>query len=241
MIRCADTPTSDNPDLSGAARPARAILLVDDHELVRLGFRALVAARSGEAGEPPLYVLGATTLAEALQCYEQQRACIAVVVLDLNLPDTEGLSGLIRFRQACPQAPVVVLSGTASAQMAQDALTLGALAFFEKSGDLGAMLGFVHACAHADAPHPGGPRPHLAHPGNVHGTAFAGAHARRDALAQLTTRQLQILQWVLEGKSNREISEIAHLTEGTVKNHVSMLLLTFGVRSRTQLIIKLHA
>ncbi|QXL85819.1 response regulator transcription factor [Comamonas sp. NLF-1-9] len=215
--------------------PARAILLVDDHELVRLGFRALMASHAPPAGEPPLTVLCASTLAEALQCHEQHQASIAVVVLDLSLPDAEGLSGLIRLRQACPQLPVVVLSGTASAQMAQDALTLGALAFFEKSGELTAMLGFVLDCARLGVQAACRQRAPAAAP------ALAGGAARRGALAELTARQLQILQWLLEGKSNREISEIAHLSEGTVKNHVSMLLLTFGVRSRAQLIIKLHS
>lgn len=61
-----------------------------------------------------------------------------------------------------------------------------------------------------------------------------------DAGSQLTARQLQTLQWVLEGKSNREIGEITCLSEGTVKNHVSMLLLSFAVRSRAQLIAKLR-
>jgi len=57
---------------------------------------------------------------------------------------------------------------------------------------------------------------------------------------QLNARQVEILDWVLSGKSNKEIAQLSHLTEGTVKNHVSTLLLLFGMRSRAQLISSLR-
>jgi DNA-binding CsgD family transcriptional regulator len=64
------------------------------------------------------------------------------------------------------------------------------------------------------------------------------AHA--SAWQELTPRQMQVLQWVLEGKANKEIAQLANLSEGTVKNHVSTILLLFGMRSRAQLISTLH-
>jgi DNA-binding CsgD family transcriptional regulator len=57
---------------------------------------------------------------------------------------------------------------------------------------------------------------------------------------RLTARQAELLDWILIGKSNREIADLTHLSEGTVKNHVSTLLLLFGVRSRAQLISHLR-
>jgi DNA-binding CsgD family transcriptional regulator len=57
---------------------------------------------------------------------------------------------------------------------------------------------------------------------------------------QLSARQAQVLDWILAGESNRQIADLAHLSEGTVKNHVSTLLLLFGVRSRAQLISQLR-
>lgn len=62
------------------------------------------------------------------------------------------------------------------------------------------------------------------------------ARSASGELLQLTERQAQVLDWILAGQSNRDIAERAHLSEGTVKNHVSALLLLFGVRSRAQLI-----
>ncbi len=218
---------------------AAGILLVDDHELVRLGFRALVQSQSSLA-QPPLVVFEARTLADALALYGAHHADITVVVLDLSLPDSEGLESLVAFRQRFPDAAVVVLSGMDHPATVQSVLTLGAVSFFPKSGELGDMLGFVHSCVlHGPA---------VASQQLPHATPSFAAHngmAARDGFApagrqMLSSRQLQILQWLLEGKSNREISEQACLSEGTVKNHVSTLLLSFGVRSRAQLISKLR-
>ena len=57
---------------------------------------------------------------------------------------------------------------------------------------------------------------------------------------ELTPRQVEVLEWVLAGRSNRQIAEATHLSEGTIKNHVSSLLLMFGVRSRAELIAQLR-
>jgi DNA-binding NarL/FixJ family response regulator len=227
--------------VDGPAAAAAGILLVDDHELVRLGFRALV--QSQNAAAPPgaaLAVFEARTLAEALSLYAAHEADIGVVVLDLSLPDSAGLDALMGFRQRVPRAAVVVLSGSDDAATVRHALALGALAFFAKSGDLGEMVGFVHACVLRGA-QPGFvptiPTTSAAPPLG----AGPAAEFTRAAAPALSTRQLQILQWLLEGRSNREIGQLAHLSEGTVKNHVSTLLLTFCVRSRAQLISKLRA
>ncbi len=63
--------------------------------------------------------------------------------------------------------------------------------------------------------------------------------ATTESQPQLNARQVEILNCLLAGKSNKEIAQQSHLTEGTVKNHVSTLLLLFGVRSRAQLISSL--
>ncbi|TXI00251.1 MAG: response regulator transcription factor [Rhizobium sp.] len=217
------------------------ILLVDDHELVRLGFRALVQSQASTAGQPPVSVFEAHTLADALFLYGERHAEIAVVVLDLNLPDTDGLDGLMAFRQKFPAATVVVLSGTDHPETVKNAMALGAVSFFSKSGDLGNLVGFVHICVLHGAAAACERWPRST-------TAFAefNSTSGNDEFAPapgqtLSRRQLQILQWLLQGKSNREIGELAFLSEGTVKNHVSTLLLSFGVRSRAQLISKLRA
>jgi DNA-binding NarL/FixJ family response regulator len=156
------------------------------------------------------------------------------VLLDLALPDTHGLSGLAEFRLRYPAARIVVLSGTGNTSLAQGAVALGASAFLPKSADLKEVVGFIRACGLLDGGAAQTSPPAMKTLGGYAETAQASAWQ------ELTPRQMQVLQWVLEGKANKEIAQIANLSEGTVKNHVSTILLLFGVRSRAQLISSLR-
>ena len=212
---------------AGTAGPAAlacdartGILVVDDHELVRLGFRALLQTSAASA-DSTTQVFEAQNLAEALALYAQHVSAIGVVLLDLALPDTQGLSGLVVFRKRFPGARIVVLSGATGVGLGQAALALGASAFLSKSADLAEVLRFIRErglFTPAKAADPGCERaPH-----------------------QLSPRQAEVLELILAGRSNREIAQVTRLSEGTVKNHVSSLLLTFGMRSRAHLISSLR-
>ena len=212
---------------AGTAGPAAlacdartGILVVDDHELVRLGFRALLQTSAASA-DSATQVFEAQNLAEALALYAQHVSAIGVVLLDLALPDTQGLSGLVVFRKRFPGARIVVLSGATGVGLGQAALALGASAFLSKSADLAEVLRFIRErglFTPAKAADPGCERaPH-----------------------KLSPRQAEVLELILAGRSNREIAQVIRLSEGTVKNHVSSLLLTFGMRSRAHLISSLR-
>lgn len=203
------------PAASLSAQPP-GILVVDDHELVRLGFRALLQAQTNL---PASQVFEAQTLSEALALYARHVSSIGVVLLDLALPDAAGLSGLMAFRDRFPGARIVVLSGTTSAGLKQGALALGASAFLSKSGDLAEVLHFIRERGLFAPQGKGDPGPAAPH---------------------LSPRQAEILELIVAGRSNREIAQLTHLSEGTVKNHVSTLLLTFGMRSRAYLISSLR-
>ncbi|WP_019655535.1 response regulator transcription factor [Variovorax atrisoli] len=222
--------TSQDP-----ARP-RAILVVDDHDLVRMGVCALLQANTSAM---PIEVLEAGDLAEAMAVYEANEDAIELVLLDLALPDTQGLSGLMAFRERHPAARVVVLSGTGTTSLAQDtlaqgAMTLGAFAYLPKSATLREVVSFIRACGllGGDAVNYQPPAP----PAPAEAVAPSSNHARH----KLTKRQLQVLNWLLEGKSNHEIAMLAEISEGTVKNYVAGILLQFGMRSRAQLISSLR-
>ncbi|MDP9879200.1 DNA-binding NarL/FixJ family response regulator [Variovorax boronicumulans] len=211
---------------AGIAIPARGILVVDDHELVRLGLRALLLA---ETGSVPVYE--ARSLADALHLYELHLASHFLVLLDLDLPDAQGLDTLVRFKRAFPASRVVVLSGKDSHALMQGAMALGAQAFLPKTGHLGEVLRYVRDNDLVGLP----ARPLVDAPSPVHAKA-----AVAELQPQLNARQVEILDWLLAGKSNKEIAQLSRLTEGTVKNHVSTLLLLFGMRSRAQLISSLR-
>jgi len=215
-------PTHAAPDPGGAT----GLLVVDDHDLLRLGLLTLVQAHATDSGRK-IKVLESRTLQEAMELYGRHRQRIGLVLLDLHLPDAHGLSGLTAFVKAFPEAPVVVLSGVNDPGLMRHALSRGARAYLAKSGDLKEVIGYIRSLGlFGPVPTPAAPsEPVLRSVRNANGESL-----------QLTERQAQVLEWVLAGQSNRDIAERAHLSEGTVKNHVSALLLLFGVRSRAQLI-----
>ena len=210
---------------AGVAISARGILVVDDHELVRLGLRALLLA---ETASVPVHE--ARSLADALRLYEFHISSHLLVLLDLDLPDSQGLDTLVRFRRAFPASRVVVLSGKDSHALMQGVMALGAQAFLPKTGHLGEVLRYVRD------------NDLVAQPGSQPAPAVSicATPVPAELQPQLNARQVEILDWVLSGKSNKEIAQLSHLTEGTVKNHVSTLLLLFGMRSRAQLISSLR-
>ncbi len=217
---------------------ASAILIVDDHDLVRLGVRALLQAQASPTG-PAVEVFEASSMAQALAVYERFQASIGWVLLDLALPDTRGLSGVSVFLQRYPQARVVALSGVgatslAQSAIAQSALAQGARAFLPKSANLKEVVSFIRACGLLGRDVVDGL------PGTSRWVARVPHRSVSGGLGALTGSQARVLQMILEGKSNKEIALLAELREGTVKNYVSTILLLFGVQSRAELISSLR-
>lgn len=204
----------------------RKVLLVDDHELVRIG----VKATYGELLGLDIAWLEAASLHEALALYSMHRD-IDAVMLDLNLADCKGLQGLRLFLQAHPGARVAVFSGTQDEFVIRQARALGAVAYVGKGTmtsetreTLLALLtpagsGGWRAPAASQTLFPRLPRTSM-----------------YDRVAELGPRHLEILELVLSGCTNQEISQSTQLSLGTVKNYVSSLLLALDVRSRSHLI-----
>lgn len=218
------------------------ILVVDDHELIRLGVRALLQAQPLPAGAA-VELLEAGSLAEALAIYESQGGAIDLVLLDLALPDSQGIAGVSQWMARHPAARIAVISGICPEPFTPEGLercvlALGAVAFLRKTACLDELAGLLEQTSRwhaARAPLPAGALQPPSRGGE--GPRPAAAPTRgHPALRTLPSRHARVLQLVLEGKTNREIAEAIHLSEGTVKNYVSTLLLRFGVRSRAQLI-----
>lgn len=225
-------PTTDS-------QPPQGMLVVDDHDLVRLGLQTLVQEHAQSHGHE-VQIFEARTLQEALLVYRQHAGSIGLVLLDLHLPDAHGLSGLKTFVARFPQARIVVLSGSSDPSLMRNALASGATHYLTKSGDLKEVVSYIRSqglLAPADAVR-------LAADAAEHpDQAVTGQRTVRNAagqVLQLTARQAEVLDWILAGHSNREIAHMADLSEGTVKNLVSTLLLLFGARSRAQLVSQLR-
>jgi len=206
--------------------PARKVLLVDDHELVRIGVKATYSELLGT----PIEWFEAVTLEEAVRLY-RERGDIDAVLLDLNLADCKGLQGLRVFLQAHPQARVAVFSGSQDEFVIRQARALGAVGYICKGTLTTQMRDTLTALLWPR----GAPSVH-AGPSNSALFPRMPMSAMYDRVSELGPRHLEILELILSGCTNQEISSSTRLSLGTVKNYVSSLLLALDVRSRSHLI-----
>ena len=216
-------------------KPPLKILVVDDHHLVREGIK-LALRQIDEA----VTVVEADTLREAIDAY-RAHPDFDLVLLDLTMPGNTGMSVLDGFEQNCPDARIVVISASYDLQTVQLAVRRGVLGFIPKLAGKEALqsaLKFILA---------GGiyvpPEAMMAMPEEKPATAPAaraphetatGAQTPQDA--GLTTRQVEVLRELLDGKSNKQICRDMNLAMGTVKGHVAAILDAMQVGSRAEAI-----
>jgi NarL family two-component system response regulator LiaR len=209
-----------------AGRLHARVLLVDDHEFVRFGVRAMYGAMPDLAIE----WFEAASLQEAIDIYGREPQ-IDAVLLDLNLADCKGLQGLRLFLRSHPQARVAIFSGTQDEFVVRQARALGAVGYVGKGAHIDDMRATLMTLVRS-AP---GREQRAPVPTSALFPRFPSA-TMYDRVAELGARHLEILELVLSGCTNQEISSATSLSLGTVKNYVSALLLALDVRSRSHLI-----
>lgn len=205
---------------------APKVLLVDDHELVRVG----VKASYPELLDVRIEWIEADCLQDAIEIYASEPD-ISAVLLDLNLADCKGLQGLRLFLAAHPKARVAVFSATQDEFVIRQARALGAVGYVCK-GTVGcqmkeALMALIQPGGRSDIRAPSASP--ILFPKMAKSSVY-------DRVAELGPRHLEILELVLSGCTNMEISGSTRLSLGTVKNYVSSLLLALDVRSRSHLI-----
>jgi DNA-binding NarL/FixJ family response regulator len=203
-----------------------SVLVVDDHHMMRLGLKTLAQSSS----VLPIDWLEAGNLSDALVIYARTLR-VNLVLLDLNLPDSQGLQGVRRFLSQYPQARVAVFSATQDEFVVRQAIALGAVGFVPKSASADATLRLIESLLQATAA-VADTQPMLA----TLPEAAATHIAVHDKAAKLNPTQLKVLELVLEGMSNQEIATELKLALGTVKNTVSSVMLALDVHSRSHLI-----
>lgn len=213
-------------DLAVPAMRPRKLLLVDDHELVRYGVKACYTELHGV----PLEWIEATSLQDALAIYARERD-IDAVLLDLNLADCKGLQGLRHFVHEQPTARIAVFSATQDEFVIRQARALGAVGYVSKTAVTAEVRELLSALLWPQ----GGPQPRRVATTQALFPRFPSS-AMYDRVAELGPRHLEILEMVLSGCTNQEISDSMGLALGTVKNYVSSLLLALDVKSRSHLV-----
>jgi DNA-binding NarL/FixJ family response regulator len=203
-------------------RNAVRLLLVDDHQVVRLGLRVLLTA------EPGFQVVGeAGSAAEALALVESLRP--EVVLMDVRLPDQSGITACQRIRQRWPEVQVLMLTSFADEELVLEAVNAGAAGYVLKQVGTDDLVKAVRAVAQGDAVlDPVVTQKLLTH------VRRAGHEAQLAAFRDLSERELQVLAQVAEGKTNAEIGAVLMLSEKTVRNHVSTILSKLGCTNRIE-------
>lgn len=152
-----------------------------------------------------------------------------LIVLDLNLPDANGLSGLMRLRSSS-KAPIMVVSSMADNRIMSSVIHAGASGFVPKHSQREVFKTAIHALANGERFIPSG---YIL-------LSDTRAEEEQDAasrLASLTNQQARILQLICEGKLNKQIAYDLSIAETTVKAHVTAIMRKLGVQSRTQAVL----
>ena len=191
-------------------------LLVDDHALLRETLAAVMVQIW-----PSLQVLQASSLAQACTLCDEHPD-LRLVLLDLGLPDAQGLHSLTTLRERAPDARHVVLSADDRPQTVLAAIDAGAVGFIPKTSEFRVMAEALERVLQ----------------GGVYLPASATALADTPAdVPVLSPRQLSVLALLVKGQSNKGISRTLDLSASTVKTHLEAVFRRLGVNSRTQAVV----
>jgi NarL family two-component system response regulator LiaR len=196
------------------------ILLVDDHELFRVGLRELLEEEGFE-------------VADAASGEAALRHCRAfrpdVVVMDMNMPGMSGIEATRRLLEAQPAAAVLMLTVAADDERVLEAIRAGATGYLLKEARLAEIVAGVKAAADGRSPIAPGVAGAL-----VASVRAGGGSASGPAASSLTDRERAVLALLAQGYDNRAIARRLFVSPSTVKNHVSSVLAKLGVENRVQ-------
>ncbi|MGP6170603.1 response regulator transcription factor [Microbacterium sp. A204] len=206
------------------------VLLVDDQELIRVGFRLVLEAESdidvvGEAADGDAAIAAARTLRPD------------VVLMDVRMPGTDGITATQTIAKELPESRVLVLTTFDLDEYAFGAIAAGAGGFLLKDAQRNELISAVRAVHRGDAVlSPRVTRRFLEHLS----PQLRTAPAVDDPTGSLTERERDVFIAIGEGLTNAEIAQKLFLSESTVKTHVGRVLMKLEVRDRIQAVILAH-
>jgi DNA-binding NarL/FixJ family response regulator len=204
------------------SEPPLRILLVDDHEVVRDGVKALL-----QATDDIIVTAEASSVREAID--EADRARPDVVVMDVRLADGSGIEATREIRARHPKTAIIMLTSFADDEALFASIMAGASGYVLKQVKGGELVRAIRTVGKGES---------LLDPAvtsAVLDRLRKGKHLLRDEkLARLSPQEERILALVADGKTNREIGEELHLAEKTVKNYVSSILSKLEVARRAE-------
>ncbi|UCC86495.1 MAG: response regulator transcription factor [Anaerolineales bacterium] len=196
------------------------VLIADDHIIVRRGIRALLET------EPNIEVAGeAENGKEAVA--EAERIQPDVILMDLVMPEMDGIEAIRRITASQPEARILVLTSFAADDKVFPAIKAGALGYLLKDSGPDELVGAIHQVYRGESSlHPTIARKLL--------QELSRPLEQPPAPEPLTEREVEVLQLVARGQSNQEIAEKLVISEATARTHVSHILRKLHLASRTQ-------
>ena len=209
------------------------VLLVDDQALFREGIRTLLSLHDD------LEVLGEAEDGHAaleLIARLPEDRLPQVVLMDLRMPRMDGVEATRRLRQSHPQIRVLILTTFEDDEEVFGGLRAGAAGYLLKDCSSRRLVEAIHGAARGDSfLEPSVATRVLA---EFHRLSPARPAGNAALVEPLSARELEVLDRLAHGASNREIAERLHITEGTVKNHITAILGKLGVSDRTRAALK---
>jgi DNA-binding NarL/FixJ family response regulator len=198
------------------------ILLVDDHEVVRLGMRSLLER------QPNFEVVAeASTADEAVQKALFHKPDI--VLMDIRLAGSSGIEACQEITSQLPETKVVMLTSYADDELLFAAIRAGACGYVLKQIGSTDLIQSIEAASRGEAT-----LDPLLTQRVFNEVRRAIQNEEKAAFTDLTPQEMQVLALISEGKTNREIAEALFLSEGTVRNYVSSILSKLGVSNRAE-------
>jgi DNA-binding NarL/FixJ family response regulator len=187
------------------------ILLVDDHYIVRMGLASSINL------EPGLQVVAeAENATEAMELYQTHLPDL--IILDWRLPDASGLDLLRSLRSRYPKAKVLILTAFDTEENVYKAFQAGAMGYLPKSSRRPELISAIHKIIQGQ---------------QAFGPDIALKLANRIRRPDLTRREMDVLDQLVKGNSNKEISSELKISENTVKLHLSHIMHKLGAKDRT--------
>jgi DNA-binding NarL/FixJ family response regulator len=207
------------------------VLIVDDHPLTREALGSLLAANGFDVAGQAADALEAIELAGRLQP--------GLIVLDLTMPDMDGLEALPRLRDAAPKAEIVVLTASEDDGNLLAAIRGGAAGYLLKSEPPERIVGFLHGVTRGEVALSGQVARRLLE--TVRDGGRGASAVPEPIAAALSARELEVLLLLDQHLGTEEIAKRLIISEHTVRSHVKSLLAKLGVSSRREALEKLGA
>jgi DNA-binding NarL/FixJ family response regulator len=211
------------------------VLVVDDHALIREALRGVLRELHTD-----MQVLEAETSQQGMEMI-QQHPDLALVLLDLRLPDRDGMDVLVELRELYPAISVVMLSAFNDRDNVFKALDCGALGFIPKTDSREVLLSALRLILAGGVYIPPAVLAREQQASASPGRPLAEGRRPSPAELGLTERQVEVMALMMHGKSNKLICRELNLAEPTVKNHVSAIFKALGVSNRTEAVLAVAA